>query len=117
MARLRPWCSLVFMELEQAAKCLAELGSPSRLEAFRLLVKAGPEGLAVGEIQNRLGIPASTLSHHLAHLVSAGLISQEREGRVLRCRVEYEVITGVLEFLMKDCCAGIVEVPFRLAEG
>ena len=95
------------MELDKAAKCLAELGNSSRLSAFRLLVKAGPEGLPVKEIRAHLGIPQSTLSHHLAHLISAGLISQTREGRILRCRVNYDVINAVLEFLLKDCCAGI----------
>lgn len=95
------------MEFDKVAKCLAELGNPSRLSAFRLLIQAGPEGLPVKEIQSYLGIPQSTLSHHIAHLVSAGLISQTREGRVLRCRVEYHAIKGVLEFLLRDCCAGI----------
>ena len=98
---------LVFMELELAAKRLAELGHPARLSAFRLLVQAGPQGLPVKDIQSHLGIPQSTLSHHLAHLLAAGLISQTREGRVLRCRVEYTAIKGVLDFLLRDCCAGI----------
>lgn len=99
----------MLMELDKAAKCLAELGNPSRLTAFRLLVQAGPEGLPVNEIQKHVGIPQSTLSHHIAHLMSAGLISQTREGRILRCRVEYRTIKDVLEFLMKDCCAGIID--------
>ena len=97
------------MELDKVAKCLSELGNPSRLSAFRLLVKAGHEGLPVKDIRSYLGIPQSTLSHHIAHLVSAGLISQKREGRILRCRVNYDVINAVLEFLLKDCCAGITD--------
>jgi DNA-binding transcriptional ArsR family regulator len=96
------------MELETAAKRLAELGHPVRLTVVRLLVQAGPPGLAVGEIQSRLGIPQSTLSHHLAHLVAAGLISQTREGRVLRCRADYQALKEVLDFLLQDCCAGVV---------
>ncbi|HKI49173.1 MAG TPA: metalloregulator ArsR/SmtB family transcription factor [Desulfobacteria bacterium] len=95
------------MEIDKVAKRLAELGNPSRLAAFRLLVQAGPEGLPVKDIQSHLDIPQSTLSHHIAHLVSAGLISQTREGRILRCRVEYNAIRDVLEFLLRDCCAGI----------
>ena len=95
------------MELEQAAKCLAQLGNATRLAAIRLLVKAGPDGLPVKEIQSYLDIPQSTLSHHIAHLVSAGLVNQTREGRVLRCRVDYAVLRGVLDFLMADCCAGL----------
>ena len=96
------------MQIEKAAKCLAELGNSSRLSAFRLLVKAGPDGLPVKDIQTHLGIPQSTLSHHIAHLVSAGLVSQTREGRVLRCRVEYEKIQEVLSFMLEDCCSGII---------
>jgi ArsR family transcriptional regulator len=98
------------MEIDNAAKCLAELGNSSRLSAFRLLVQAGPEGLPVKDIRAHLGIPQSTLSHHIAHLVSAGLVSQTREGRVLRCKVEYEKIKDVLNFLLEDCCSGIVHV-------
>ena len=96
------------MEIEKAAKCLAELGNPLRLSAFRLLVQAGHEGLPVKDIQTHLGIPHSTLSHHIAHLVSAGLVKQTRQGRNLRCQVDYDEIQGVLDFLMQDCCAGIV---------
>lgn len=98
------------MEIEKVAKCLAELGNPLRLSAFRILIQAGPDGLPVKDIQEYLGIPKSTLSHHISHLISAGLITQTREGRVLRCRVEYDVIKGVLEYLMKDCCAGVINI-------
>jgi DNA-binding transcriptional ArsR family regulator len=97
------------MELERAAKYLAELGNPARLSAVRLLVQAGPEGLPVKDIRSHLGVPQSTLSHHLAHLISAGLISQTREGRMLRCRVNCQAITEVLDFLMRDCCAGVAD--------
>ena len=62
------------MNIDQAAKCLEKLGNPTRLEIVRLLVRAGEEGLSVGEIQEHLDIPASTLSHHVAHLANAGLI-------------------------------------------
>lgn len=95
------------MEIETAAKRLAELGHPVRLSVVRLLVQAGPGGLAVKDIQARVGIPSSTLSHHLAHLLAAGLISQTREGRVLRCRADYPALKEVLAFLWQDCCAGL----------
>lgn len=98
------------MKLENIAKCLAELGHPLRLSAFRLLIQAGPEGLSVREIQEHLGIPKSTMSHHISHLIAAGLITQTREGRVLRCRVVYNVIKDVLEFLLRDCCAGVINI-------
>ena len=76
---------------------------------MRLLVQGGPEGLPVKDIQSHLGVPQSTLSHHLAHHISPGLIRQTREGRMLRCRVSYKTINEVLDFLMKDCCAGVAD--------
>ena len=95
------------MNLIQAAVCLEKLGNPTRLEAFRLLVQAGQEGLPVGELQKHLGIPASTLSHHLSHLVNADLVHQEREGRVLRCTANYAMMNEVLGFLTDECCRGL----------
>lgn len=95
------------MDIESAADCLAELGNPSRLATYRLLVRAGPAGLMVKDIQAHLGVPKSTLSHHIAHLVFAGLISQTREGRTMRCRVEYQAMRSLLDFLVEDCCAGL----------
>ena len=100
------------MTPQQAARCLEKLGNPTRLEIFRLLVRAGEEGMAVGEIQDHLGVPGSTLSHHLAHLVNAGLVHQEREGRVLRCRPDFRLMDQVIGFLTEQCCAG-VGVPKR----
>jgi len=90
-----------------AARCLDKLGNPTRLEIFRLLVRAGDGGLCVGEIQDHLGIPGSTLSHHLAHLVNVGLVHQAREGRVLRCRPDYRLMDQVIGFLTEQCCAGV----------
>jgi DNA-binding transcriptional ArsR family regulator len=95
------------LEVESAARCLAELGNPARLEAFRALVTAGPDGLSVGEIRDALGIPDSTLTHHLAHLRHAGLISQEREGRVLRCRADFARMDALMRFLVSECCRGM----------
>lgn len=69
------------MDLNTAANALRELGHPTRLSIYRELVRAGHEGLPVGELQKHLEIPASTLSHHLSALISAGLISQERQSR------------------------------------
>lgn len=97
------------MDIDAASKCLAELGNPHRLKAFRLLVQAGPDGLPCKEIQAHLGIPKSTLSHHIAHLVWAGIVTQTREGRVLRCRLNYAHVRGLLDFLMDDCCRGLCD--------
>ena len=90
--------------LDDTAKALKELGHPVRLTIFRRLVRAGYQGLAVGTLQEELGIPGSTLSHHIASLVSAGLLSQRREGRVLYCIPEYDRLNGVIEFLREECC-------------
>ena len=94
------------MDEKQAAKCLSELGNPTRLAIYRLLVRAGPDGMTVGNIQRRLEVPASTLSHHIAHLVWAGLIDQEREGRTLHCRTTEGMMDALIKFLSAECCKG-----------
>ncbi|MBD8145446.1 ArsR/SmtB family transcription factor [Pantoea agglomerans] len=94
------------MDIQNAAAALRELGHVTRLGIYRELVKAGPEGLPVGDIQKRLAIPASTLSHHLSALMSAGLISQERQSRILFCRPCYAQLEQLMAFLTEECCAG-----------
>jgi len=94
-------------KIERTANALAQLGHKNRLMIFRLLVRAGKEGLSVGDIQNHLDIPKSTLSHHLQHMMKADLLSQTREGRVLRCRLNYDHVDNVLGFLMENCCKGL----------
>jgi DNA-binding transcriptional ArsR family regulator len=94
------------MDLDLAARRLAELGNVTRLRIVRLLVQAGPEGLAIGEVHSRLDIPASTLAFHLRGLVSAGLVDQEREGRMIRCRPNIATINTTLAFVKENCCAG-----------
>jgi DNA-binding transcriptional ArsR family regulator len=95
------------MELEELAACLEKLGNPTRLSIFRLLVRAGREGLPVGEIKSRLGVPASTLSHHILFLVTAGLVRQDREGRTLRCKPNYERMNAIINALTAECCSGL----------
>ena len=94
------------MDLNTAANALRELGHPTRLSIYRELVRAGHEGLPVGELQKHLEIPASTLSHHLSALISAGLISQERQSRTLFCRPCYAQLEQLMAFLTEECCAG-----------
>lgn len=105
------------MDLNHAARCLDKLGNPVRLEIFRLLVRAGPEGLAVGEIQEHLEIPASTLSHHVSHLVNAGLLHQERDSRILRCTPNYQLMEDLVRFLTKECCLGVDKPKVRKKAG
>ncbi len=84
----------------------AALGHVNRVEILRHLRTAHPDGLVVGEIQGLLGIPASTLSHHLEALRQEGLVVQEREGRFLRYRAGTEALNAVLGYLYAECCAG-----------
>jgi ArsR family transcriptional regulator, arsenate/arsenite/antimonite-responsive transcriptional repressor len=95
------------MELDELASCLEKLGNATRLAIFRLLVRAGPDGLPVGEVKRRLGIPPSTLSHHILFLVTARLIRQEREGRILRCKANYPRMNEIVESLKAECCADV----------
>ncbi|MCF8092040.1 MAG: helix-turn-helix domain-containing protein [Desulfotignum sp.] len=92
------------MENEMAAKKLAELGHVTRLSIFRYLVKAGDGGAPVGHIQDELGIPGSTLSHHISRLMAVGLIKQVRESRTLYCIPQFDVLDELVEFLRSECC-------------
>ena len=95
---------------QAAADALAALGNRTRLRLFRLLVKAGHDGLNIGEIQARLNVPASTLAHHIAALAQAGLIEQQRLGRQTRCRAGYGRMQGLLDYLSDVCCAGLADM-------
>ena len=95
---------------QAAAEALAALGNPTRLRLFRLMVKAGHDGLNVGEIQARLDVPASTLAHHIATLAQAGLVEQERIGRETRCRAGYQRMQDLLDYLSDECCAGLADM-------
>lgn len=92
------------MKIDDAAARLEALGNPTRLRIYRTLVRAGDPGLAVGRLQSRLSIPASTLSHHLKTLIIVGLISQERDATTLICRANYPVMRGLVDFLVAECC-------------
>ena len=93
------------MNTDKAAKQLEALGNPTRLSIFRKLVEAGAEGCPVGEVRDSLDIPSSTLSHHIAKLVNAGLLTQERDSRSLICRVDHSAMDALMEFLVQNCCA------------
>ena len=99
-----PKCQPALAE-DRAAAMLAALGSTVRLKVYRLLLRAGTEGLSVTSLQRSSGIPASTLNHHLSALAGAGLVAQERVGRELICRAEYSDIQRLSAFLLQECCA------------
>lgn len=93
------------MKIEIAAEQLDSLGNPTRLQIFRLLVRAGQTGVSVGTIQTRMGLPGSTLSHHLKRLVETGLVTQERVATTLVCRAAYPQMRALIGYLSDECCA------------
>ena len=94
------------MNRKLAAQCLSELGNLTRLDIYRLLVRGGLDGMKIGDIQARLGVPASTLAFHLGGLVGVGLVAQEKVGREVICRAKHRQLTAVLEFIREECCKG-----------
>ena len=92
------------MKLETAALVLSKIGNPTRLEIVRLLVRAGEQGMPVGAIQKNLQVPGSTLTHHISHLKSAGLIRQERDQATLICKMEYDILNQLIAYLTEECC-------------
>lgn len=92
------------MKSISAVEALKALAHDTRLATYRLLVQAGPDGLAVGEISDRLKLPAPTLTSHLNVLRHAGLVRDVREGRSIRCRADYARMNALLGFLTENCC-------------
>src|SRR5512133_4270127 len=97
--------------VEQAAERLKALGHPVRLAILRCLVQGPKAGTPAGELQSRLDIPASTLSHHLATLADASLVQVAREGTTLRYRADFGVLHALTDYLWQDCCAGGAAEP------
>ena len=94
------------MEKTDAVVALAALAQDTRLDIFRLLVQAGPEGMPAGQIGERLGLPGATLSFHLNQLKQAGLVTFRREGRSLIYLAEYDAMNALLAYLTENCCQG-----------
>ncbi len=94
------------METRTAVTALSALAQDSRLDVYRLLVAAGPDGLAAGEIAAQLELPAPTLSFHLAQLRNADLVTVRRDGRSLIYAAAFEAMNGLLGFLTETCCGG-----------
>ncbi len=88
-------------------EALSALANEHRLDVFRLLVQAGPEGQPAGAIADALALPASSLSFHLAHLTRAGLIVQRRESRSLIYSADFKAMNALVGFLTENCCGGV----------
>jgi len=104
------------MKTNDAVTALSALAHGGRLAIFRELVKAGPEGLAAGEVSRRVGIAPNTLSASFTVLSHAGLVTNRREGRSIIYGAAYDRMTGLLGFLMEDCCQGRPEICAPVAQ-
>lgn len=104
------------MEKNHAIEALSALAHDTRIDVFRLLVRAGAEGRIAGDLAETLGVKANTLSNNLTILQQAGLIRSQREGRAIRYFAKFSGMRGLLGFLMRDCCDGRPELcgPFDL---
>lgn len=94
------------MQPYQAVRSLGALAQEHRLAAFRLLVQAGAAGISAGALADKLGVPASSLSFHLAQLTNAALIVQRRDGRSLIYSADYAAMGALMGFLTENCCSG-----------
>ena len=103
------------METENALRQLSALAHEGRLAVFRILVKAGPDGMAAGNIARKLDTAANTMSAQLLLLSNAGLIRARREGRSIIYAVDFEQMSRLLLFLTEDCCGGRAEICAPLA--
>ena len=92
------------MDIDQATTAFGALSQETRLRVFRLLVKHGQAGAAAGTLSEALGIPHNTLSFHLSHMSNAGLVLSRREGRSIIYSANFELITGLIRFMVEDCC-------------
>lgn len=93
------------MDIETVAKRLEALGNETRLEVYQALVRAGPEGLPVGAVQERTRVARSTLSHHLRKLIAVDLVYQVRSGTTLYCHANFDAMNAMLGYLSDQCCA------------
>lgn len=95
------------MEINEAVTALAALAQETRLAVFRLLVEAGPQGVAAGRISDTLEVAPATLSFHLKELSHSGLVSSRQEGRFVYYTADYERMAGLMTFLTRNCCQGM----------
>jgi len=103
------------MEKTEAIIALAALAQDHRLEAYRLLVQAGPEGMPAGEVAAALGLPPNTLTFHFDRLRQADLVTVRREGRSMIYAARYDTMNALLAYLTDNCCKGAKKTSTRLA--
>ncbi len=93
------------MDILEAIRIFDTLSQETRLNAFRQLVKSGESGIAAGKLSEKLNVPQNTLSFHLSHLSNAGVVRARKEGRSIIYTANFEVVHGLIEFMVKDCCS------------
>jgi DNA-binding transcriptional ArsR family regulator len=99
------------MEAGPVIRALGALAQEHRLAVFRLLVQAGPEGMPAGALAEAIGVPASSMSFHLAQLANAGLVTQRRQSRSIIYTADYAAMNGLMAYLMENCCGGVACTP------
>lgn len=104
------------MDKSKAIIAFAALAQPTRLDVFRLLIKAGHDGLSAGEISDKLNIRQNTMSTHLAILTRSNLTSNKKQGRSVRYFANYAGTSDLISFLMEDCCGGNTEICAPILE-
>ena len=95
------------MDANVVIKALAALAQEHRLAVYRLLVQAGPEGMPAGMLADRIGVPPSSMSFHLAQLANAGLVTQRRQSRSIIYSADFDAMNGVMGYLTENCCGGV----------
>src|ERR1700684_3825191 len=99
------------MKTQNAVAALAALAQDNRLDVFRLLVQAGPDGMAAGRVAEKLGLPPNTLTFHFDRLRNAGLVTVRRDGRSMIYAAQFDHMNELLAFLTENCCGGVPCAP------
>lgn len=99
------------MDALEVVRALGALAQEHRLAVYRLLVQAGPDGVAAGALADALGVPASSMSFHLAQLAHAGLVSQRRQSRSIIYTADYGAMNALMAYMTENCCGGVACAP------
>lgn len=99
------------MEAVSVIRALGALAQEHRLAVFRLLVQAGPDGMPAGALAEALGVPASSMSFHLAQLANAGLVTQRRQSRSIIYAADFGAMNALMAYMTENCCGGVACAP------